>query len=112
MADSFNQVTFDAVTPALNGCSLFWQVSGWFPFLDSSRPRIWCMVGISSLVQAAASGQTNIISSIASDVHRVKPDIYIQNTSYISFAFRLFFLFYRLSLSFGSGVKYPSLFTY
>lgn len=33
---------------------------------------------IDSLVRAAATGQINIISSIASDIHKVKPEIYIQ----------------------------------
>ncbi len=33
---------------------------------------------IDGLVRAAASGQTNIVSLIASDIHKVKPEVYVQ----------------------------------
>lgn len=48
---------------------------------------------IESIVRAAGSGETNIVSFIASDVHKVKPEIYIQKYFvYFLWARSLFFL--------------------
>ena len=47
---------------------------------------------IDNLVRAAASGQTNIISSIASDIHKVEPEVYVQKY-FVYFLWARSFLF-------------------
>jgi hypothetical protein len=64
---------------------------------------------IDGAVRAAASGQTNLISRIASDIDKVEPEIYIQRyfTFFIQvriiffflFTFLLVYLYYRLALT-------------
>jgi hypothetical protein len=87
MGDSVKTVSFDTVTPrtkwTLLILTLLWLVALFGLFAATDLVHTW----ISSLVQAAAAGQTNILSSIASDIHKVKPDVYIQ---------KYFVLFLRL----------------
>ncbi len=67
---------------------------------------------IDSLVRAAASGQTNIISAIASDIHKVKPEIYIQKYFvYFLWARSFFFLLFTLII-FGLWRKIPFTFPF
>lgn len=57
---------------------------------------------LEGLVRAAASGETNIISSIASDIHKVKPEIYTQKYFvYFLWARSAFFLLSSLILFFA-----------
>jgi len=64
---------------------------------------------ISSLVQARLpSGKYH--SSIASDLHKVKPEIYVQKYSFCSCGHRLFYLSSLPSFSSGSGVSCPPLY--
>ncbi|MBI3738214.1 MAG: hypothetical protein HY258_04115, partial [Chloroflexi bacterium] len=51
-----------------------WLASVFGLFVATPAIHAW----IESLVRAAAAGQTNIISSIASDIHTARPEIYIQ----------------------------------
>ena len=51
-----------------------WLASVFGLFMAAPFIHTW----IDSLVRAAASGQTNIISAVASDIHKVKTEIYIQ----------------------------------
>ena len=108
MADSFKPVTFDAVTPRVKWMLVvlagLWLVSVFGLFSATALVHGW----ISSLVQAAASGQTNIISSIASDIHKVKPDIYIQK--YFVYFLRIQAVFFVLStlILVGFWRKVPS----
>jgi len=78
MVDSFIPVSFDRVTTRVKWTLLvlvvLWLVAVFGLFAATDLVHNW----ISSLVQAAAAGQANIISSIASDLHKVKPEIYVQ----------------------------------
>jgi hypothetical protein len=51
-----------------------WLVSVFGLFSATPIFHAW----IDSLVRAAAAGQTNIVSFIAKDIHKVKPEIYVQ----------------------------------
>ena len=78
MVDSLKPFSFDTVTPRVKWTLLvltaLWLVAVFGLFTATNLVHNW----ISGLVQAAAAGQANIISSIASDIHKVKPEIYIQ----------------------------------
>jgi hypothetical protein len=78
MADSVKSVSFETVTPRLKRVLLvlttLWLASVFGLVAATPLFRLW----IESLVRAAAAGQTNIVSAIASDIHKVKPEIYIQ----------------------------------
>jgi len=66
-----------------------WLAAVFGLFISTPAVHAW----IDNLVRAAASGQTNIISSIASDIHKVKPEVYIQKYFvYFLWARSLFFL--------------------
>lgn len=65
---------------------------------------------IDSLVRAAASGQTNIISVIASDIHKVKPEIYIQKYFVYFLLARSFFFLLSTLIIFWLWRKVPSAF--
>ena len=51
-----------------------WLASVFVLFLGVDLIHAW----LDSAVRAAAAGQTNLISRIASDIHKVEPEIYIQ----------------------------------
>jgi hypothetical protein len=78
MADSIKPLPFASLTPSakktLALLTALWLVSVFplFIFTDTFH------IVLSSLVQAAHSGETNIISLIASDIHTAAPEIYIQ----------------------------------
>jgi hypothetical protein len=78
MADSAQMISFDSpLQPArrtLLVLSALWLVSVFslFFFTDALHTLI------EDLVRLAASGQTNVISLIATDIHKVKPEVYIQ----------------------------------
>jgi len=78
MVDSAQPISFDSWTPSakrtLLGLSALWLVPVFslFLFTDAFHTLI------ENLVRAAASGEINIISRIASDIQKVKPEIYIQ----------------------------------
>src|SRR5574341_381468 len=78
MADSVKSVSFETVTPRLKRALLvltaLWLASVFGLVAATPLFRDW----IESLVRAAAAGQTNLISAIASDIHKVTPEIYIQ----------------------------------
>ncbi len=78
MVDSAPHFSFDSLTPAarksLPVLSALWLVSVFSLFLLTDTFHTL----IETLVRAAASGETNIISLIASDIQKVKPEIYIQ----------------------------------
>ena len=95
MADSFKPVSFDTVTPRVKW-TLFTMAALWLVFVFGLFAATDLVHGwISSLVQAAAAGQANIISSIASDIHKVKPDVYIQK--YFVFFLHIRAVFFLLS---------------
>jgi hypothetical protein len=82
-----------------------WLVSVFGLFIATPFIHAW----IESLVRAAAAGQSNIISSIASDIHTTNPEIYIQKyfvyflwvrlIFFLLFTITLLFLYYRQSPS-------------
>jgi hypothetical protein len=78
MADSIKPLSFDSLTPSarktLALLTALWLVSVFplFIFTDAFH------AALTSLVQSAHAGSSNIISLIASDIHAVKPEIYIQ----------------------------------
>ena len=78
MVDSAQPTSFDSLTPSakriLPGLFALWLVSVFslFIFTDVFHTLI------ENLVRSAASGEVNIISRIASDIQKVKPEIYIQ----------------------------------
>jgi len=78
MADNIKLISFDSLTSsnkrALVILTAVWFVAvfGLFIFTDAVHTLI------SSLVQAAKSGETNIITYTASDLGRVEPEVYIQ----------------------------------
>ncbi len=95
MADSFKPVLFDKVTPrakwTLFALVALWLVSVFGLFIATDLVHGW----ISSLVQAAAAGQANLVSSIASDIHKVNHDVYIQK--YFVFFLHIRAVFFILS---------------
>lgn len=110
MVDSVKTVAFETVTPrtkwTLLVLTFFWLVSVFGLFAVTNLVHIW----INNLVQAAAAGQANIISPIASDIHKVKPEVYTQK--YFVFFLQgraAFFVLSTLSLIW-SWRKLPSAF--
>lgn len=58
---------------------LLWLTIGWLVLLFGAYLATPVVQGwIDGMVRAAAAGQENIISKIASGIHRVKPEVYIQ----------------------------------
>jgi hypothetical protein len=110
MIDSVKPVSFDTVRPrakwTLLVLTFLWLILLFVLFGATNLVHTW----ISGLVQAAAAGQANIISSIASDIHKVKPDIYVQKyfvfflwaraAFFVLSAFILIWLWRRLSSAF------------
>src|SRR5581483_10704155 len=84
-----------------------WLASVFGLFLATPGIHAW----IESLVRAAAAGQTNIISSIASDIHTAKPEIYIQKYFvYFLWARAIFFLLSTFLLALLYRKYHPSSF--
>ncbi len=67
---------------------------------------------IDNLVRAAAAGQTNIISVIASNIHKVKPEIYIQKYFVFFLWARSFFFLLSTFIIFWLWRKVPSAFRF
>lgn len=78
MVDSAKPISLDALSPSVKRTLLvltaLWLASVFGLFAATNLIHAW----LDDLVRAAAAGQTNIISLIASDVHKVKPEIYVQ----------------------------------
>ncbi len=78
MVDSFPVVSLDSLPPRrrriLLGLTIGWLVLLFAAFLATPLIQAW----IDNTVRAAAAGQTNLISAIARDIHKVKPEVYIQ----------------------------------
>jgi hypothetical protein len=78
MVDSVQQISFDSLTFSarrkLIGLSVLWLVSVFSLYLFTDAFHLL----VENLVRSAASGETNIISLIASDIHKVEPEVYIQ----------------------------------
>lgn len=95
MVDAVKPVSFDTVTRrtkwTLLILTILWLVALFVLFMATNLVYTW----INNLVQATAAGQTNIISLIASDIHKVKPDIYTQK--YFVFFLRARSAFFVLS---------------
>ncbi len=100
MADSFPVVSLDTLSPRarrlLLGLSLGWLALLFAAFLATPLIQSW----IDNLVRAAAAGQTNIVSVIARDIHKVKPEVYIQRYFVLFlWARSLFFIVTALALT-------------
>ncbi len=113
MVDSAPHFSWDSLTPAarksLTVLSALWLVSVFSLFLLTDTFHTL----IETLVRAAASGETNIISLIASDIQKVKPEIYIQKYFTLFLWLRsIFFLLSSLALLFvySPFFIYPSSF--
>jgi hypothetical protein len=78
MADSSPGVSLDALPRRTKRLLLGLTIGGlamlFTAFLATPLVRAW----IEGLVRAAAAGQANIISGVARDIHKVKPEVYIQ----------------------------------
>jgi hypothetical protein len=95
MVDAVKPVSFETVTQrtkwTLLTLTMLWLVTLFGLFMATNLVHTW----INDLVQAAAAGQANIISSIASDIQKVKPEIYTQK--YFVFYLRAGSVFFVLS---------------
>jgi hypothetical protein len=95
MVDAVKPVSFDAVTRrtkwSLLILTILWLVALFGLFMATNLVHTW----INDLVQAAGAGHTNIFSSIASDIQKVKPEIYTQK--YFTFFLRVRSVFFVLS---------------
>lgn len=103
--DSLEPISLNDLSPRLKWTLLvltaLWLASVFGLIVATPAIRAW----IEGLVRAAAAGQTNIISSIASDIDKVKPEIYIQkyfvyflwarSAFFLLSSFILFFLYRR-----------------
>lgn len=78
MVDSVKPISLDALDPSAKRTLLvltaLWLVSVFGLFAATSPIHAW----LDGLVRAAAAGQSNIVSSIASDIHTVGPEVYVQ----------------------------------
>jgi hypothetical protein len=78
MVDSIQMVTLDSLEyprkRTLLVLTVLWLVTVFGLFLGTGPIHAW----IEGLVGAAASGESNIISRVASDIHRVEPEVYIE----------------------------------
>jgi hypothetical protein len=78
MIDSFPTVSLAALAPRerrlLLVLTVAWVALLFAAFLASPLVQSW----IDGLVRAAAAGHTNIVSALARDIHKVKPEVYIQ----------------------------------
>lgn len=112
MVDSVQQISFDSLTPSakqtLLGLSALWLVSVFSLYLLTDAFHLL----IENLVRSAASGETNIISLIASDIHKVEPEVYIQRYFvFFLWARSIFFLLSSSSILLFSARRFlPSVF--
>ena len=111
MADSAPQASFDSLTPSakryLLGLSALWLVSVFFLFTFTEAFHLL----IENLVRSAASGSTNIVSMIASDIHKVEPEVYIQRYFvFFLWARSIFFILSSSILLFSARRHLPSVF--
>ena len=105
MADSLTEFTPPKRT--LLVLTALWLASVFGLFVATPAIHAW----IESLVRAAAAGQTNIISSLASDIHTAKPEIYIQKYFvYFLWARAAFFLLSTSLLTYFWYRNHPSAF--
>ncbi len=78
MVDSFPVVSLAGLTPrarrVLLALTLGWLALLFAAFLATPLVQAW----IDGMVRAAAAGQSNIILLIARDIHKVKPEVYVQ----------------------------------
>lgn len=105
--DTPHPLSFNGLAPRSKGTLLvltaLWLASVFVLFLGVDLIRAW----IDSAVRAAAAGQPNLISRIASDIHKVEPGIYTQRyftffiqarfISFFLFTFLLVYLYHRLA---------------
>jgi hypothetical protein len=106
MADDIKPLSFDSLTPsakkALSLLTALWLVSVSLLFIYTDAFH----AALTSLVHAAQSGETNIISFIASDIRTAAPEIYIQKyftlfiharaIYFLIFTSVLLYMYYRL----------------
>jgi hypothetical protein len=108
MADSVKPISFDTLTPRTKWTLLMltalWLFSVFGLFAATALVQGW----ITGLVQAAAAGQTNIITSFATDIHKVQPEIYIQKYFVIFLRARAIFLVLFTLILLWSWRKLPS----
>ena len=112
MVDSAQLFSFDSLTSSarrtLLGLSALWLVSVFSLYLFTDAFHLL----IENLVRSAASGETNIISLIASDIHKVEPEVYIQRYFvFFLWARSIFFLLSSSSILLFSARRFlPSVF--
>ncbi|NOT05788.1 MAG: hypothetical protein HOP27_14435 [Anaerolineales bacterium] len=111
MVDSSQLISFDSLTQSarrtLLSLSALWLVSVFSLYLFTDAFRLL----IENLVRSAASGETNIISLIASDIHKVEPEVYIQRYFvFFLWARSIFFLLSSSILLFSARRHLPSVF--
>jgi len=78
MVDAVQAMSFETVEPRFHRLLVTLTVT-WLVVLFGlllATPLV--RAGIEHLVTAAAAGQSNIVSRIASDIHSVKPEVYVQ----------------------------------
>jgi hypothetical protein len=106
MVDDIKPFSFDSLTPSakktLSLLTALWLVSVSLLFIYTDAFHATLI----SLVHAAQSGETNIISLIASDIHTAAPEIYIQKyftlfiharaIYFLIFTSVLLYVYYRL----------------
>ncbi len=85
-----------------------WLASVFGLFAATSLIHTW----IESLVRTAAAGQTNFISLIASDIHKVKPEIYVQKYFVYFLWVRAAFFLLSSSITVLLWHKVPSTFNF
>ena len=103
---SFDSLTFSARRTLL-GLFALWLVSVFSLYLFTDAFHLL----IENLVRSAASGETNIVSLIASDIHKVEPEVYIQRYFvFFLWARSIFFLLSSSILLFFTRGHLPSAF--
>lgn len=111
MTDSIPPLSFDSLTStakrALALLTALWLVSVFsvFVFTDAFH------TAIAHLVLAARAGEANIVSLIASDIHKVAPEVYIQK--YFTWFIRaraVFFCLFTCGLGYLYYRVFPSVF--
>ena len=98
---SSNQLSLNGLAPRpkriLLVLTALWLASVIVLFLGVDIIHSW----LDSAVRAAAAGQANLIARIASDIHKVEPEIYIQRYFTLFIQFRAFyFLLFTFILAF------------
>ncbi|HEX8993534.1 MAG TPA: hypothetical protein VF784_17780 [Anaerolineales bacterium] len=95
MVDARPSISLDSLSPErrrlLPALTALWLVVLFAAFVLTPVIHAW----IGDLVTAAAAGQTNIVSRLASDIHRIKPAVYTER--YFVFFLWVRSLFFLLS---------------